>query len=113
RAPRPAPARPDPRRSPRRRDHPPPRRRAGPHQPPGHPPSRGEPPMIKRDPSLTLLLRGDLVARSPLVAGPMRDAMLEALLDLLPSYTHRHPSDPGIALVEALAAVLEIFGFYH
>lgn len=68
---------------------------------------------MKRDPSIEQLLRGDLLAVSPLNFADGRDAMLEALLDLLPTYTHRHPTDPGIALLEALAAVLEIFGFYH
>ncbi len=68
---------------------------------------------MKRDPSIDQLLRGDLLAVSPLNFADGRDEMLEALLDLLPAYTQRNPTDPGIALHEALAAVLETFGFYH
>lgn len=68
---------------------------------------------MKRDPSIERLLRGDLLALSPLGFAAGRDAMLEALLDLLPAHTQRDPGDPGVALIEALAAVLEIFGFYH
>lgn len=68
---------------------------------------------MKRDPNLEQLLRGELLAMSPLGHAPGRDAMLEALLDLAPAYTQRDPRDPGIAMVDALAAVLEIFGFYH
>lgn len=68
---------------------------------------------MKRDPSIEQLLRGDLLAVSPLNFDDGRDVMLEALFDLLPAFTQRHPTDPGIALLEALAAVLEIFGFYH
>lgn len=68
---------------------------------------------MKRDPSIEQLLRGDLLAVSPLNYSDGRDEMLEALLDLLPAYTQRHLTDPGVALLEALAAVLETFGFYH
>lgn len=68
---------------------------------------------MKRDPSIEQILRGELLARSRLGYPDGRDAMLEALLDLLPAYTQRDGTDPGVALVEALAAVLEIFGFYH
>ncbi|WAS94836.1 hypothetical protein [Nannocystis punicea] len=68
---------------------------------------------MKRDPGVQQLLRGELLASSPLGYERARSEMLEALLDLLPSYTRRDHADPGIALVEALAAVLDIFGFYH
>jgi hypothetical protein len=68
---------------------------------------------MKRDPSIARLLLGDLLARSPLGFGPAREEMLEALFDGAPAYTQRDPRDPGIALIEALAATLDIFGFYH
>lgn len=68
---------------------------------------------MKRDPSVQRLLRGELLASSPLGYERARAEMLEELFDLLPAYTQRNPADPGVALIEALAAVIDIFGFYH
>lgn len=77
--------------------------------------------MTKREPGLELLLRGgDLIAASPLSYDEARRRMLAALRDWVASrrdpraaYSLREPSDPGIALIEALAACIEVMGFYH
>ncbi|WP_044986143.1 baseplate J/gp47 family protein [Sorangium cellulosum] len=68
---------------------------------------------MKREPELDLLLRGELIALSPLVYEEMRDRMMAALRERLPDYTLRDAGDPGVAIVEALAACLEVMGFYH
>jgi len=69
--------------------------------------------MSKHDPTLQKILRGDLIALSRLSYGSQRDLILEALQDTLPQHTQRDPRDSGIALVEALSATVDIFGFYH
>ncbi|WP_437729241.1 baseplate J/gp47 family protein [Sorangium sp. So ce861] len=68
---------------------------------------------MKREPELDLLLRGDLIALSPLGYEEMRDRMMAALRERLRDYTLRDAGDPGVAIVEALAACLEVMGFYH
>lgn len=77
-------------------------------------------PLIKREPGLELLLRGELIALSPLAYHNARVRMLDALRawvtkqrDARAAYTQRDPSDPGVAIIEALAACLEVMGFYH
>jgi hypothetical protein len=68
----------------------------------------------KREPNLELLLRGDVLALSSLDYASQRQAMLEALHDVLRErYGQRDSTDPGIALIEALAAGLDVLGFYH
>lgn len=65
------------------------------------------------NPMALLLRRGDLLVRSPLAYADARAAMLSALYALDRRYSQRASSDPGIALVEALAATLEVMAFYH
>jgi hypothetical protein len=69
--------------------------------------------VIKREPELDLLLSGDLLALSPLEFAELRERMLEGLRDQLSTYTQRDPHDPGVAFIEALAACVEVMGFYH
>jgi hypothetical protein len=69
--------------------------------------------MGKREPELDLLLRGELLSRSPLSYEEMRQRMLATLRDRLPLYTLRAQGEPGIAIIEALAACLDVMGFYH
>lgn len=70
--------------------------------------------MTKREPNLELLLRGDVLALSSLDHASQRQAMLEALHDVFGErYGQRDSADPGIALIEALAAALDVLGFYH
>lgn len=65
------------------------------------------------DPTLRKLLRGDLLALSGLSYQVQRELILEALQDTLPAHTQRDARDPGIALIEALCAAADVFGFYH
>jgi Baseplate J-like protein len=68
----------------------------------------------KREPNLELLLRGEVLALSSLDYASQRQAMLEALHDVLRGrYGQRDGTDPGIALIEALAAGLDVLGLYH
>lgn len=70
--------------------------------------------MSKREPNLELLLNGgDLLALSPLRYGPLRANMLAALRASLPQHAQLDETDPGVALIEALAACLDVLGFYH
>ncbi|MCG8420089.1 MAG: baseplate J/gp47 family protein [Proteobacteria bacterium] len=70
--------------------------------------------MTKREPNLELLLRGDVLALSELDYASQRQDMLEALHDVLPRrYGQRDSADPGIALIQAVAAALDVLGLYH
>src|SRR5437868_3758059 len=64
-------------------------------------------------PDLELLLRGQLIATSPLSLATARTAMLEALRRGAPALAQTSDSSPDIAIVEALAACVEVMGFYH
>jgi hypothetical protein len=69
---------------------------------------------MKREPNLELLLRGEVLALSSLDYASQRQAMLEALHDVFRGrYGQRDGTDPGIALIEALAAALDVLGLYH
>ena len=69
--------------------------------------------MSQAEPILALLSRGDVLGLTSLRYDQLRSAMLEALHDLVPTYTRLEEGDPGVALVDALAACAEVMGFYH
>ncbi|HEY5956303.1 MAG TPA: hypothetical protein VIV60_07115, partial [Polyangiaceae bacterium] len=69
--------------------------------------------MSLAEPNLVLLLHGELLAMTSLHYDEQRRSMLDALHDLLPAYSRLEAGDPGVSLVEALAASIEVMGFYH
>ncbi len=77
--------------------------------------------MTKREPELELLLQGgDLIKLTRLDHGVQRDAMRAALRDWIPQLTRRDDAErspiaaePAHALIDALAACLDVIGFYH
>lgn len=66
-------------------------------------------------PDLELLRRGrgDLLALSPLSRKVIRKAMLDALHGLETKLAWIDGKGPGIAIIDALAACIEVMGFYH
>lgn len=70
--------------------------------------------MKGRAPQLELLLRGgDLLALTRLDYHALRARMRAVLRGRLPRHTQRDAADPGLALLDALAACLDVMGFYH
>jgi hypothetical protein len=71
--------------------------------------------MSVRWPDLELLRdgRGDLIALSPLSRPAARRAMTDALRKLKPAFAHLSDNGPDVAIIEALAACVEVMGFYH
>jgi hypothetical protein len=70
--------------------------------------------MTKREPELELLLQGgDLIKLTQLDHAAQRDAMRAALREWIPQLTRRDAAEPAHALIDALAACLDVMGFYH
>lgn len=70
--------------------------------------------MTKREPELELLLRGgDLIKLTQLDHAVQREAMRAALRSWIPQLTRRDDAEPAHALIDALAACLDVMGFYH
>lgn len=70
--------------------------------------------MNRREPTVELLLKGgELLDLSPLRYGPLRTRMLDALHHRLPMHAQLGSTEPAVALIEALAACIDVVGFYH
>jgi hypothetical protein len=71
--------------------------------------------MSVRWPDLELLRRrdGDLITLSPLAQARARDQMTAALRTLKPALAHLDDNGPDAAIIDALAACIQIMGFYH
>ncbi len=71
--------------------------------------------MSLRWPDIDLLRngRGDLIALSPLSEPAERQAMTAALRRLKPAFAAGNDNGPDVAIIEALAACVEVMGFYH
>ena len=71
--------------------------------------------MSLRWPDLELLRagRGDLVALSPLSQATARTQMIEALRRIQPALAVQPDRGADVAILEALAACVEVMGFYH
>jgi Baseplate J-like protein len=70
--------------------------------------------MSKREPELELLLGGgELIKLTRLDYEAQRDAMRAALRERIPQLTRRDGAEPAQALIDALAACLDVMGFYH
>lgn len=71
--------------------------------------------MSLRWPDLEVLRRGggDLIALSPLSQDAARRAMSDALRRIAPALAQLSDNGPDVAIVDALAACVEIMGFYH
>ncbi len=54
-----------------------------------------------------------LLRHSPLLEEPVRDDIREALETTVEGYVTRDPTDPGMALIEALAVAIDQIGLYH
>lgn len=69
--------------------------------------------MSRRRPELVLLLRDDLLALRPLSFEKDRSDLRTALRDLYSAYSYDQKDDPGLALLDAFAACIDIMAFYH
>jgi hypothetical protein len=71
--------------------------------------------MSMRWPDLELLRprTSDLIPASPLSQARARDAMVAALQSLRPALAHLNDNGPDAAIIDALAACIQVMGFYH
>lgn len=69
--------------------------------------------MSKPEPELELLRRGDLLHLTRLDVATQRAAMRTALRERVAMFTRNDSADPALALIDALAACLDVMGFYH